>query len=110
MFSDAEFMSGISASPFIVLSIYVVGGQVDFLPSRFNVGEHDLDLRFRTNARDVCKNRGMDGVFSHHLSSFLNDGRYFNSLMPKKYVIHIMDSYGLHSPYLQVYPQLDRVV
>jgi hypothetical protein len=48
-----DFVQGISAKPFRVRGIYVVGGQVDYLPESYNFGNHDLDLVFKTNVQKL---------------------------------------------------------
>ena len=110
--SDVDFVQGIPTKPFKVNGIYVVGGQVAYLPDSYNTGEHDLDMIVKTNADTVTFSRGVEYDILDELEKVLNDGKE-DLLDKKEFVLDIFKEHReetpLRPPYLQIFPKMKRI-
>jgi hypothetical protein len=111
--SDVDFVQGIAERPFKVTGIYVVGGQVPYLPDSYNVGEHDLDMIIKTNADRVTFSPEIESQIWIMLSNVLEDGKgYWIDRNTKEFVLDLFDGTRenpLKPPYLQIYPVVKKV-
>lgn len=111
---NVDFVQGISERPFKVNEIYIVGGQVAYLPKAYHTGEHDLDMIVRTNANRVTFTPGAGGAIWLNLGDILNNGKGCSSERDgKKFALDLFDEHKkinpLEPPYLQIYPIMKKV-
>ena len=100
---------------FRIEEIYVVGGQAEYLPERYNTGKHDV---FRTNVKEITNDNNIAGDFLYFLTSHLNDGIYsWEQADTKEFFIDLHEEYNylgylnlVHPPYLQIYPKMRKVL
>lgn len=106
---DVAFVQGIQKKPFKVQGVYVVGGQVAYLPDSYNTGEHDLDMVVRTNANQVTFSLDVQTAILLNLNKILNNGKEDSDT--KAFVLDMFEDIEipLTSPYLQVYPEIKKV-
>ena len=107
---DADFVQDVSKNPFKVNRIYVVGGQVRFLPESYN-GERDLDMIVETNAGEVASFPQVTRDICYKLSKILNNGmspEFIIETNRKRYVLDLFLG-PVKPPYLQIYPLLQKV-
>jgi len=112
--SDVDFVHGISKRPFKVNGIYVVGGQVAYLPDSYNTGKHDLDMIVKTNAEIVSFSPNVELLIWNNLSNVLENGKgSWEDRDGKEFVLDLFkedkEFTPLEPPYLQIYPTIRRV-
>ncbi|NQU79319.1 hypothetical protein HQ545_06150 [Candidatus Woesearchaeota archaeon] len=69
----AADMKAMPDKPAKVNEIYVIGGQVPFLPDSYNAGDHDLDLRVETNLEQLYPGTNLASLPLEVLHYFMND-------------------------------------
>ena len=110
---NVDFVQGIPQKPFKVNGIYVVGGQVLYLPDSYNTGEHDLDMVVKTNAdRITFYSFEVEGQILDHLANVLENEKGCSPDRDKKeFVLDLfdIDRESPEPPYLQIYPVVKRV-
>jgi len=109
---DVDFAPDLSKKPFKVKGIYVVGGQVAFLPDSYNTGNHDLDLVVKTNVGVVSFSDQAEGGVLCGLGDILNNGKgCWTDRETKEFALDLFDDEPeapLKPPYLQIYPLIKR--
>jgi len=110
---NVDFIQGIPNTPFKVNGIYIVGGQVAYLPNSYNTGEHDLDLVVKTNANRVTFSSEVEDLILYNLANVLENGKgCYIDRIKKEFALDLFFVHKenpLEPPYLQIYPILKRV-
>lgn len=109
---EVDLVQGISRRPFKVDGVYIVGGQVPYLPDSYNKGEHDLDMVVKTNTDRVTFSHRVESQIWHNLANVLENGRgCFTDRDKKEFALDLFDGEEspLEPPYLQIYPLMKKV-
>lgn len=99
-----QCQQSVPEKPVKVNGIYVIGSQAEHLPDSYLTGNHDLDIKLRTDIGEVIQNPDIRTLSVLLLKYHMND-RYGIASQPKEGfidIVHEDHNEPLREPYLQI--------
>jgi len=87
-----------------VNGIYVIGSQAEHLPDSYLAGDHDLDLKLRTDMSEIIQNPNVRNLSVLLLKYHMNDSYCITSQPKEGFIDIVHEDYiePLRKPYLQI--------